>query len=244
MKLILLSLVLFLTPPALADDGLIQVPHPVATQTQGPGLRALVGVNSSQGSDPSGAPASGSCVDYTNWLLNKLTSSKKDLMVKMAVKTPYSFTVSCLPVQGAFGFQANSETDYTLNCFAGTDKKITHVLGYHMLLSYAPAGCASEANIRNYFANSIDCNQHAADFYVQSIARTCQMNVSFANPANKVETATPITQDFVDNALTKRPDLQVFVTTDHSRKQEFHAPRNSPAPARKWSNPLGSSSGR
>jgi hypothetical protein len=214
MKSVILALLFTLTTPAFADDGLITVPDGAKEeepkQTGGPLYE--------QGS----IPASGTQEEYVTWAKKLLEAGRKNMLSDAAYKTGVKVGTRCLWFPGAFGFQRSSANQYTLNCFAGSARSITHIAFYKMNFSYGPAAnCADDEKIRDWFKAEGLRNQTGALQFINMINNTCQLKVEHADAQRPVVRAVQMSADDVKKELEK-PEREALRSYVNRGKEQKH----------------------
>jgi hypothetical protein len=239
MKTILLLLATSLPPlPSLASDGLIRVPTDAVRKEQPRGGERLNILN--YGLHEPDAPRSSNVEDYLRWVKAKLLAEQKSAMATRTLAHPLQSSppsrVSCLPFHDAFGFERVNDSEFKLNCFAGTERSITHVLDYQMRVTHSPANCASDSRIREFFNVPSNRNPAAASSFWRSMAASCHILVDQVNAARPIVRSVAVNQDFVNKVLENREDLRLYVNRSRDRKTDDGRARGT------FTNPLRSGS--
>jgi len=232
MKALILASFLF-SPLAQANDGLIQVPaDAIVTSPTAPTPR---GSFFDLAFAEAGTPTSDNADDYVRWLNDRVLSLKKSAMATRAASLRPSREVGCLPFHDAFGFEQINETEYKLNCFAGNKRNISHVLDYHLRVTFTPTNCATEQAVRDFFAIPVNRNPRAATAFLQSMKSSCVITAAPVDTANPIVRNVGVSPTFVQKALEKKDDLRLYV--NGSREQKRPSSQSGP-----FTNPLRSGS--
>lgn len=199
---------------ALAADELIPVPKDGTDDTP-----VKSGANDLfAGSD---VPNSKNTEDYVSWAQKKLEAGRKNYMAALAARYPQKANIKCLWHKDAFGFRKINDSEYEVNCFAGSSKNITHVLFYQMRVSYSPSGCDSVEKTREFFKPEHMHNSGAAISYVNFINSSCVLSVQNSDLSKVIRRSTKVTTDWVNTELDKDryEGLRSFVNTGKSQKR-------------------------
>lgn len=202
MKFLLLALLVFAPLPTFAADGLIQVPDDAVVAQPSTGL--IFADNADE---------------YIRIMKENVLSLKKSVISTRAANMRPSADVGCLPFHDAFGFEQVSETDFKVNCFAGSAKNITHVLDYRFNLVIMPATCGSDQAIRDFFAIPNNRNANAAKAYWAQIRSYCSIMAAPADPANPIVRNVAVGQAFVNKVLNEKEDLRLYVNGSRGTKK-------------------------
>ncbi|MGE3262813.1 MAG: hypothetical protein AB7K68_13615 [Bacteriovoracia bacterium] len=164
--------------------------------------------------------------EYEKFFNGMLETQKTEAIRMKARQIPVIPTlgVRCLDTKDAFGFERVNETEYRANCFAGTDKKITHVAEYRMKIEFVPSGCASEATIKNMFSDAAYRTRSNAGRVYGLLRKGCAVMAFPVNNLNAVTKVTPISTEFVKKTLEGNAELDRFVNGSRtSVKKEYTA---------------------
>lgn len=221
MKYALILALLFNANAARAADDLISVPDGAKEEEVKRG-----GPLHSQ--DP--IPSSGSVEVYLAWAKKLIESGRKNLMSDIAYKTQVKAGTRCLWFPGAFGFRQSSANQYELNCFAGTARRITHVVFYKMNFSYEPAGCANDAKIRDFFKPDAVRNRNGALQFINMLNNTCPLRIEHANPQAPITKAVRMSAEDIQKELDKpeREALRSYVNRGKTQKHGIEGELTNP----------------
>lgn len=212
--------------PALAD-GLIEVPKDAEEEQV---------KKSSKLYDHDDIPSGKNVEDYVRWAKGLIEAGRKNLFADLAYKTPTKSGARCLWFAGAFGFKQVSKNRYEMNCFAGTPRKISHVVFYKMDFSYQPDGCADEGKIREFFKPEGLRNKTGALQFINMMNNTCALKYQHTDMEAPIVRAVKLDPEDVEKELNKpeREALRLYVNRSKDKKSSSNEG---------FSNPLKSSSG-
>jgi len=212
--------------PALAD-GLIDVPKGADEEEVKKSTKLY---------DHGDIPSGNNIEDYVRWAKGLIEAGRKNHFAALAYKTPTKSGARCLWFAGAFGFQQVSKNRYEMNCFAGTPRKITHVVFYKMDFSYQPDGCADESKIREFFKPEGLRNRTGAMQFINMLNNTCALKYDHTDREAPVQRAVKLDPEDVEKELNKpeRESLRLYVNRSKDKKSSG---------ASGFTNPLRGSSG-
>jgi hypothetical protein len=170
---------------------------------------------------------------YANQVLEKIKKLKKSVLATRARDTRPSREVGCLNFPGAYGFEQVSDTEYKVNCFAGNERNLTHVLDYHFRLVFMPATCTSEQSVRDYFKIPNNRTKARAEQFLAEIEGYCSVMAVPADPANPIVQNRILEANYVNELLEQKEDLRVYVNGSRAKKQG-----SAGSDGQKYTNPL------
>jgi hypothetical protein len=174
---------------------------------------------------PQDAPQEATLDGYVRWVLEKRAADRKSYMATRARALRTLFDVACLKHFEAYGFEKISETEYRMNCLAGSQQNISHILDYHFKLSANPDGCDSDATVREFFTRPGMFTEKNAKDYLNSLVKTCRISVEPMDANNPVVKMVKVPKSFVTEVLEEKEELNRYVNQTKKVKQ---APKKNP----------------
>jgi hypothetical protein len=208
------KLFFFLLLPLLSQaEGLIKAPEN-AEEVKSPGK--ILDLDFSQIQD---GPQEATLDGYVRWILERRTADRKSFMATRARALRPQFNVACLKHFEAYGFEKVSETEYRMNCLAGSGQNISHILDYHFKLTANPDGCDSDATVREFFTRAGMFTEKNAKDYLNSLVSTCRISIEPMDANKPVVKMVKVPKSFVNEVLEEKEELNKYVNQSKKVKQ-------------------------